>query len=1268
MSVDNNTNTIAILQYNLRKSLSRTHSILNDPSSSNYAMLIIQEQYWSEYTKSAPTHGSWTLIESGSYPNRNPRSAIYINNRIIDTSAFRIITFPFPDVTAVAINTTNNSKPMLVINIYNPGDENLITPLIEHLQQNINTSQYHAIITAGDFNLHHPLWNPPQYRRHDQQAEELIEGMLQQGMQLMIPPGTVTFPEAKTAIDLVWGNEHAINNMLKCHIAMENDHGSDHLPIEIILNLTPQLTTPARPPYNFTKTDWKALKNKLLEYLPPLPERHTLTIEENIDRFANDLTEAIRKAIAETTPRKKPSPFSKRWWNEELTRLRKELNQMRNSHSRTYSNVDWTEWKKKRNEYNQKVRNAKYNTWREFVEAADEKSIWTIKKYMDSKPTQHYIPTINETATTNEEKAIQFREVLLPALSSLPLADTSDINALHMYPEPMPLNPTITKQQLERAVGKLAPDKAPGPDEITNRVLKKNFSCLQTHLLALVQACLDIGYFPSTFKKTLTIVLRKPNKPDYTKPNAYRPIALECTIGKILESITTELLSYLIETHDLLPTNHFGARPQRTTEDAMMVLSENIYGAWKCGEIFTAVFMDVAGAFNNVHHNRLIHNMKQRCIPLQIVKLVQSFLTKRTTQLRFNGTTSADINIEAGIPQGSPLSPILFMLYNAELLEIPKTPDLALGFIDDIAYGTSGLTAEGNIERLQTILSKSEEWKEKHGAQFEPSKYMLIHFTRNTRLNVTAGIQLNSTTILPGKEARYLGVIFDQKLKFHAHVDYATKKGTKFALALSSIARITWGTPFKYVRRLYTAVIRPRTQYAAAIWHRPEDTRNSPATKQVSRLTSVQRLAMKTITGCFKTTSTAALQHETELLPIELELRKQIAKYLTRVQTLPTKHPTKTWLLKAVRHQRTTNSITFMSNLECLVKQYPGYVMETMEEIHPYVKPPWWSLTNTTTHIVSIPKDQAKEQHESSLRENDIPNVIHIYTDGSGIENHIGAAAYSPTISESAHHYLGKADTANVYAAELVAIYLGINIAAKSHERYDKCYIYVDNQSSIQAVDKPRQQSGQYIICNILQRLEELQNQRPSLEFKIAWVPSHKDIAGNEKADEEAKRAALEQLAGESPLHVHKLKSVQTMKINDDISKAAKKAWNNGKANARQHRKITRPHRLKTGTRLYGDLPRKQLSNLIRLRTGHCRLNSYLSRRNIIEDPTCDCGRGVETVKHFLLLCKKYEGPRNELKKKVGGRNMRTEILLGDPKLVKDMLEFVENTGRFNFD
>ena len=139
-----------------------------------------------------------------------------------------------------------------------------------------------------------------------------------------------------------------------------------------------------------------------------------------------------------------------------------------------------------------------------------------------------------------------------------------------------------------------------------------------------------------------------------------------------MESVIAEMLSYITEEHQLLPAQHFGGRPGRTTEDAMMILTERIHAAWKKKEIFSVVFMDVAGAFNNVHHERLIHNMRKRKVPLQITKWIHNFLQGRTTRLRFNGTLS-DISIPtpAGTPQGSPLSPTLYMYYNGDLLDIP---------------------------------------------------------------------------------------------------------------------------------------------------------------------------------------------------------------------------------------------------------------------------------------------------------------------------------------------------------------------------------------------------------------------------------------------------------------------------------------------------------------------------------------------------------------------------------------------------------------------
>ena len=141
----------------------------------------------------------------------------------------------------------------------------------------------------------------------------------------------------------------------------------------------------------------------------------------------------------------------------------------------------------------------------------------------------------------------------------------------------------ITMQQLKRAVAKTSPNKAPCPNEITNAVLKKTFPTTQHHPLALAQASINTGHFETCFKSTTTIVLRISQKPDYPKPNAYGPIVLESTIGKVLESIITEILSYLTETFSLLPPQHFGGRPGRTGDDAMTILSERIFSTWKEG-------------------------------------------------------------------------------------------------------------------------------------------------------------------------------------------------------------------------------------------------------------------------------------------------------------------------------------------------------------------------------------------------------------------------------------------------------------------------------------------------------------------------------------------------------------------------------------------------------------------------------------------------------------------------------------------------------------
>src|SRR5579859_3307182 len=212
-----------------------------------------------------------------------------------------------------------------------------------------------------------------------------------------------------------------------------------------------------------------------------------------------------------------------------------------------------------------------------------------------------------------------------------PPAQTADINKA-TYPEPAPSNPIITINQVQRAINKISPKKASGPDEIANITLKKMFDTASQHLHALIQASVNTAHFPIPFKTTTTVILRKPQKPDYTAANAYRPIALENTLGKLIESIVTELLSHAAEEYQLIPAQHYRGRPGRMGEEAMIMLMEKIMHAWKEREVYSTVFMDVAGAFNNVHRERLLHNMKKRKVPDFIVRWTESFLKERGTR------------------------------------------------------------------------------------------------------------------------------------------------------------------------------------------------------------------------------------------------------------------------------------------------------------------------------------------------------------------------------------------------------------------------------------------------------------------------------------------------------------------------------------------------------------------------------------------------------------------------------------------------------------
>ena len=267
-----------------------------------------------------------------------------------------------PDTVAIALQLDQEQHPTLLINIYNTKHTPQLAELRTQLRKHLRNNTYNGVIIAGDFNLHHPLWNPPSYHVQDPEADILIDVMSQIRLKPMLPLGTITFPRAKTAIDLVWGNEYVEQRIIKCRIASNCDHRSDHHPIETILNLRPNPYGPqAQQPYNYTKTDWKAFEQKLENYLPILNHLTQPTID-TVNQLASDISAAIRRATAETTPRADICPFSKRWWRKELSDLRKQAQRARKRFNRYGTQELEGEWKEHRTRYKRKMDESKRDT------------------------------------------------------------------------------------------------------------------------------------------------------------------------------------------------------------------------------------------------------------------------------------------------------------------------------------------------------------------------------------------------------------------------------------------------------------------------------------------------------------------------------------------------------------------------------------------------------------------------------------------------------------------------------------------------------------------------------------------------------------------------------------------------------------------------------------------------------------------------------------------------------------------------------------------
>ena len=697
---------------------------------------------------------------------------------------------------------------------------------------------------GGDFNLGDIDWSNECVRPYANDSglcKQLLDISKDNFLdQLVLEPTRIT-EDTENTLDLFFSNNQTLVNRVQVIPGI-----SDHETVYIESSLRPsKATTPPREVNCYKKADFESLRRELRDAKDEfVTMSQTSTVEDMWNQFRSLTSSLMKKHIPTKLLRGKK--INKPWINKKIKSLMRCRDKLFRRMKKTKNEKDIRKYKDCKKAVQKQERQSYWTYINNIIEEGDpdsdqqpkQKRFWTYIKSLrkDSTgvaPLKDNGRLFNTARDKADILSRQYQSVYTKEDQNCPVPEPEGT------PYPSMDDFTVTIEGVEKLLHKSNPSKASGPDMIPARLLKECSTDLAPILATIFNKSLQTGQVPSDWKKAnVSAIFKKGQRYD---PANYRPVSLTCLCCKLLEHVIVSNIMKHVDQQKILTNCQHGFRARRSCETQLVTLVHDLTSAMDKKTQTDMVILDFSKAFDLVPHRRLLRKLHHYGIRGHLHTWITDFLSGRTQNVVIEGVTSGSAPVVSGVPQGSVLGPLLFLLFINDLPD-NLTSQTRLFADDCIVYRT--VKSQEDCMILQQDLHTLADWEKKWGMEFHPQKCSVLSVTKS-KSPMKYPYQLKGHVLEVQESSKYLGVDLQSKMSWKKHIDRVTKKANS---TLGFLRRNLKAGTEDTKASAYFCMVRTNLEYCCSVW--------SPQYKnEIKKVEMVQRRAARFVTSRYRNTS-----------------------------------------------------------------------------------------------------------------------------------------------------------------------------------------------------------------------------------------------------------------------------------------------------------------------------------------------------------------------------------------------------------------------------